>query len=582
MIRTNQSVVGRYNSGAWTPTYKTITTTSGVSGNWARILKTQLLSIGTENRITVTYICKRNSVIESAGYIYFDYIQELSLSNPPTTTLIHKYTDGDASLTNWLVSVASLTINNNESELYVNVSGTGLVVEFSVEADNLSQIESVYNNIVFTQSPPFTSPTYQVLTSNDIWQYNENEDIFNTNATGKVGINTGSSISSFATLDVNGNVHFRGQMSLQPPGSDHIYIDSYSDLGWDFRVWNKTDNQYRLFIDDVGQVGINTNAPQNRLHVVGNAQITDCVSIGAGNSPQAKLEVRGEGNTHATTALLIKNSDDRDLLRVYDDCVIEICGEPINGAIKCDDLIPSFLPTPDITNTWTATSFDDTPYNHPDGGLSSEENYTVARGAKVDFDGTYIYVVNLGAEQVEPERIDGDWGNIIPVYNTQSAPLQVQDITTTTTYTVNLYKQKTGLVLEDGQVVCPEPGEEDHTYDSATILFAESYYFGYTLDETPDATEVQTLMQDDKYLLTRKQTITGVDPVGSQYTVYAYPVAFGLLDDIILNGASAVLGAFNLDSSPQLLINHAGITVECYVYVSNAMDAFTDDELKFL
>jgi len=39
----------------------------------------------------------------------------------------------------------------------------------------------------------------------------------------------------------------------------------------------------RLYIDTMGNVGIGTTAPSQKLHVVGNIVVTGCIKDGAGN-----------------------------------------------------------------------------------------------------------------------------------------------------------------------------------------------------------------------------------------------------------------------------------------------------------
>ncbi len=269
-------------------------------------------------------------------------------------------------------------------------------------------------------------------------------------------------------------------------------------------------------------------------------------------------------------------------MRIYDDCAIEFCGtglEEIIGenSLNCDDFAYTKLPTPTIHNTWTVTAANGSPYQNPSDITSTNNNHTVCYGALISFSGSYKYIVNIGNDEVEPESIAGSWGTYVYGSDVMS-PLITED--GVTSYTVSLYKPMTGLIVDGAQVICAD-GEMDGTHASATLTFGHSYYFGYNTNPNPTENDILVMRQDDKYLSSRQQTIDGVDPTGEEYTVYAYPVEYGLLEDVILDGASAVLGAFNLQG-PKNLLNHANVNVSCYVYVSNAMDAFTNNELKFL
>jgi len=132
------------------------------------------------------------------------------------------------------------------------------------------------------------------------WEVNFAGDLYNTNTSGKVGINNPNPILE---LDVIGSVGLTSTIEFKKPGSDKVQLKSASFLGHDFAIYNETKGIYRLFIDADGKTAIGTNAATGKLTVVevtpGNAwtaaSFTNTSSVGFG------IEVTGgnEGNSTA-------------------------------------------------------------------------------------------------------------------------------------------------------------------------------------------------------------------------------------------------------------------------------------------
>lgn len=142
------------------------------------------------------------------------------------------------------------------------------------------------------------------------WEKNFSGDIYNTNPTAKVGINNGDPLN---TLDVIGSIGLTEYLEIKKTGHDIIQVSSASELGYDLRVRNVTDNRSLLYIDNLGRVAINTNVNTARLTIIedraGNAwpaaSFTNTSEVGFG------LEVTG-GNA-GNNILTLKNY--QDLLR---------------------------------------------------------------------------------------------------------------------------------------------------------------------------------------------------------------------------------------------------------------------------
>lgn len=132
------------------------------------------------------------------------------------------------------------------------------------------------------------------------WEVNFAGDLYNTNTSGKVGINNQNPLLE---LDVIGSVGLTSLLEFKKPGQDRVQLKSASAFGYDFSIWNETLGVHRLFIDSNGKVAIGTNAATGKITVVettpGNAwaaaSFTNTSSVGFG------LEVTGgnEGNSTA-------------------------------------------------------------------------------------------------------------------------------------------------------------------------------------------------------------------------------------------------------------------------------------------
>ena len=133
------------------------------------------------------------------------------------------------------------------------------------------------------------------------WEINLAGDLYNTNLSGKVGINNHNPVLE---LDVIGSIGTTSLLEFKKTGSDVVQLKSSSVLGYDFVVWNATKSAYRLFISSSGKVALGTNAATSKLTVVettsGNAwaaaSFTNTSTVGFG------IEVTG-GNEDNSTAV---------------------------------------------------------------------------------------------------------------------------------------------------------------------------------------------------------------------------------------------------------------------------------------
>lgn len=119
--------------------------------------------------------------------------------------------------------------------------------------------------------------------------------------------------------------------------ADNGGVGSTTSIGGYFEAINATDN-YALLTGD-GDVGIGNSAPLYKFHVTGETLIENDLSVpvlkthdngrstfGSVTDYGALVNIRGTGNTVATTSLLVENSSGTDLLKVTDDGEVSIVG----------------------------------------------------------------------------------------------------------------------------------------------------------------------------------------------------------------------------------------------------------------
>ena len=227
------------------------------------------------------------------------------------------------------------------------------------------------------------------------------------------------------------------------------------------------------------------------------------------------------------------------------------------------------LVTPTISGTWTITN-----QNNTQIATSTNANITYEKGYKAKFEGTWKWA--SASRKKDPSRTDGAWGTTLPTSNTNSTKYTSSNITSTTTFTQNIYADKLGLMVS-GSNVTPASGE-DKTSASVSVTFLNRMYYGVATSQTPTESIV-TSLSNTGLVNSRVKTISNITATSSQYYYYAYPTSLGALTKITQDGSTPVIGAFTRNILT--ITNDAGLSVELFVYVSNNPGAFTNNELKF-
>jgi hypothetical protein len=104
-------------------------------------------------------------------------------------------------------------------------------------------------------------------------------------------------------------------------------------------------------------------------------------------------------------------------------------------------------------------------------------------------------------------------------------------------------------------------------------------FLGFSSNATLTSAQIIALVNGD-LSTTKNRNYTGLSAGAGNYLYYCYRESYGDLSNIILDGASAILGAFTKLSNVSVT-NSFGI-VELYtVYRSNAVNAFNNNSLNF-
>lgn len=230
---------------------------------------------------------------------------------------------------------------------------------------------------------------------------------------------------------------------------------------------------------------------------------------------------------------------------------IEEVKQLINGCMKQDgsnyvgDLT---LVTPTITATWTIKD-----KNNNLIKTDKSTSISVEKGAKVDFNGTFKYSAPSDIQK-PPTRCDGSFGNTLPAAGSSSSEITSQGITTTKSFTVNLYANKSGLIVKNNKVLAATG--EDSTSATASVTFKHMLYYGASSNASVD---VKTLTPE--LVTSRSKTIT-FNCSGGKYFYIAYPTELG---KATFNIGGLTVG---IDPTSTSITNEYGEKIDYYIYRS--------------
>lgn len=206
------------------------------------------------------------------------------------------------------------------------------------------------------------------------------------------------------------------------------------------------------------------------------------------------------------------------------------------------------LVSPVISSKWTIK-------NPSTNTSTTDTNNTInlENGAKVDYEGSFRWASASGKK--DPERCAGSFGTTLPANGQNSSKINKSDITTTTSYSVNLYANKGGLEVSGTKVI--RATGEDTTSASAKVTFLHRRYWGTSASANVD---IKTLSSE---LNNSKSKTIAFDCSGGKYFYYAYPKTLGNTSWNV--GGLAFTGYTRTEEE---ITNEYGLKVTYYVYRS--------------
>ena len=235
----------------------------------------------------------------------------------------------------------------------------------------------------------------------------------------------------------------------------------------------------------------------------------------------------------------------------------------------------SALPNPIINANWILKNHDGVSnYNPPS---ITGNNLIVAKGTIAKVTSSFIYYLDLN--ELAPEIVSGDFGTADPGEGVTSEEFSYNgnEIINDKSFSVTFAKENSGLLVDNNQVINAQGNS--YTTASLRIFFRDNYYFGVVNNQLPSVLELENLMWPS-LIYNKNISKSAVSSQIGEYIAIAYPSSFGILNNVILDGSSPILGAFT--RLPNIsLKNKSGLLVDCIVYISNADNAFNNNNLTF-
>lgn len=228
------------------------------------------------------------------------------------------------------------------------------------------------------------------------------------------------------------------------------------------------------------------------------------------------------------------------------------------------------LVNPVIKGTWTIYTQEEV-----QDSTKEDKNIIIEEGFKVKFSGTFSW--NSEENKKNPEAVSGNW-SALPGDGIESSAYNSDFLTTDTTISVKLSAPRTGLIVENNNVVLASGN--DYTQDQVTLKFVPAKsYWGVITKGTGFVENDIIHLAHSSIKITKDLTVNSVSCDSDEYYVYAYPQELGDLTQITQDGVSPIIEAFT--KTTMEVTNSAGVKVMMNIYATNNPGAFTGAGLKF-
>lgn len=233
------------------------------------------------------------------------------------------------------------------------------------------------------------------------------------------------------------------------------------------------------------------------------------------------------------------------------------------------------LVSPVISGTWTFYNTSDEVVNLDSVNTT---NPSIETGYSAIFTGTYNWKSKDGYKNPVSIGSGSNWSDL-PDDGVDSSVYTSSKLTQNNTISITLKAPKTGMMVSGSNII-PASGD-DSTTARRTLTFLGRAFCGQVsgTNDSIEVTEELIKLLPSELVSGKSKKIDSLTVEKENFFIYAYPKSFGKLNQIIQDGASPILGAFNIVEIN--ITNSAGATIPLYVYVSNNPGIFTDATVEF-
>jgi hypothetical protein len=205
---------------------------------------------------------------------------------------------------------------------------------------------------------------------------------------------------------------------------------------------------------------------------------------------------------------------------------------------------------------------------------TSNSNYSVEVGAKVDIECKYKWVATSG--KLPPSRVVSNaWTTSVPDSNTEvtySLSNYTSKAPVTKSMTIQFTSPRTAPQVSGNALLRPS-GDIVSSAQTRILSILYQVYHGKVTTTSPSADIIKELTKPGLNN-TRALTVNGINTnTDNTYYCYAYPKDLGNLSNILMNGVDAILSLFN--KIEVNIVNKYGLTITYNVYISANPGAFT-------